>query len=90
MERFHIFQIATVLALWGVVISAVYMLRAYRWTFMGTITERCKDLVDLPRTLRAPVILLIAAMLWVGFYPQSFVRLVSPTFRAYFTSNQPE
>jgi NADH:ubiquinone oxidoreductase subunit 4 (subunit M) len=36
------------------------------------------------------VILLIAAMLWVGFYPQSFVRLVSPTFRAYFTSNQPE
>ena len=29
------FQIATVLALWGVVISAVYMLRAYRAVFMG-------------------------------------------------------
>src|SRR5438477_8522346 len=35
--RFHIFQIATVLALWGVVISTVYMLRAYWKTFMGTI-----------------------------------------------------
>src|SRR6266704_5257114 len=35
MQRFHIFQIATVLALWGVVISTVYMLRAYRSTFMG-------------------------------------------------------
>ena len=35
LERFHIFQIATVLALWGVVISAVYMLRAYRAVFMG-------------------------------------------------------
>ena len=36
MDRFHIFQIATVLALWGVVISTVYMLRAYRKTFMGS------------------------------------------------------
>ena len=34
-QSFHIFQIATVLALWGVVISAVYMLRAYRAIFMG-------------------------------------------------------
>ena len=30
--RFHIFQIATILALWGVVLSTVYMLRAYRKT----------------------------------------------------------
>src|SRR6202030_368857 len=37
MQRFHLFQIATVLALWGVVISTVYMLRAYRATFMGTM-----------------------------------------------------
>ena len=34
---FTIFQIATVLALWGVVISAVYMLRAYRSVFMGEL-----------------------------------------------------
>src|SRR5438093_11527355 len=40
MQRFHIFQIATVLALWGVVISTIYMLRAYRSAFMGTINER--------------------------------------------------
>jgi NADH-quinone oxidoreductase subunit M len=83
MERFHMFQIATVLALWGVVISAVYMLRAYRWTFMGRIAERCKDLVDLRGSLRIPIALLIAAMLWVGVYPQSFVRILSPAFRAY-------
>src|SRR5881394_2955049 len=29
-QHFHIFQWATLLALWGVVLSAVYMLRAYR------------------------------------------------------------
>ena len=42
MDGFHIFQIATVLALWGVVISTVYMLRAYRKTFMGTINDQWK------------------------------------------------
>src|SRR5207247_894420 len=39
MERFHLFQIATVFGLWGVVISAVYMLRAYRKAFMGALAR---------------------------------------------------
>lgn len=83
MSRFHYFQIATVLGLWGVVISAVYMLRAYRRAFMGPTPERWKDVVDLRTGLRVPVTLLVAAMLWFGFFPQSFVRIISPTFRTY-------
>src|SRR5262249_24701569 len=47
MGAFHRFQIATLLALWGVVISTVYMLRAYRKTFMGTLSEQWKQLFDL-------------------------------------------
>ena len=88
MERFHVFQIATILALWGVVISAVYMLRAYRQVFMGTIQDRGKDLLDLRRGLRIPVTLLVAAMLWLGFYPQSLVRIITPAFRTYFSPTQ--
>jgi NADH-quinone oxidoreductase subunit M len=87
MNHFHFFQIATVLALWGVVISAVYMLRAYRQVFMGTIGERWKDLADLRGSLRVPVTLLVGALLWFGFFPQSFVRVVSPAFRTYFTAS---
>src|SRR5881392_2792179 len=74
--RFHIFQIATVLALWGVVISTVYMLRAYRKTFMGALNERWNGLVDLRPGLRVPVALLVGALLCYGFFPQSLVRLV--------------
>ena len=91
MERFHIFQIATVLGLWGVVISAVYMLRAYRKTFMGTLPERFrgwKELVDLRPALRVPVTLLVGALLCYGFFPQSFVRIVVPAFRSYLTANK--
>src|SRR5881409_108067 len=88
MERFHIFQIATVLGLWGVVISAVYMLRAYRKTFMGTLGNRWKELVDLRPALRVPVTLLVGALLCYGFFPQSFVRIVVPAFRTYLTANK--
>jgi len=88
MEGFHSFQIATVLALWGVVISTVYMLRAYRKTFMGTMPEQWKDLADLRPALRVPVTLLVGALLCYGFFPQSFVRMVVPTFRTYLTVNR--
>src|SRR5881394_1568812 len=88
MDRFHIFQIATVLALWGVVISTVYMLRAYRKTFMGTVNERWKELVDLRPGLRVPVALLVGALLCYGFFPQSFVRMVAPVFHTYLSADK--
>jgi NADH-quinone oxidoreductase subunit M len=86
LQRFHMFQIATVLALWGVVISAVYMLRAYRATFMGTLNEKWENLPDLTRTLRVPIVLLVAALLVVGFVPNALLRTIAPTFRSYFAS----
>ena len=88
MDGFHIFQIATVLALWGVVISAVYMLRAYRATFLGSMPERWAAVPDMRSTLRVPAALLLVALLWVGFSPQTFVRLIAPTFRPYLSAEK--
>ena len=34
------------------------------------------------------VLLLIAGLIWFGFYPQSLVRMVTPTFRTYFTATK--
>ncbi len=87
-DRFTIYQIATVLALWGVVISAVYMLRAYRRVFMGAVQESCTGVTDLRRSLRVPIRILVAMSLWLGFFPQSFVRIVSPTFKTYFAQKR--
>src|SRR5213595_3496351 len=85
--QFHIFQIATVLALWGVVLSTVYMLRAYRSTFMGSIREQWQKLPDLSPVLRVPVTLLVAALLCCGFFPQIFVRMITHAFRTYLSAN---
>jgi NADH-quinone oxidoreductase subunit M len=87
-DGFTIFQIATVLALWGVVISAVYMLRAYRSVFMGALRASLTGVTDLRRSLRIPIGILLAMSLWFGCFPQSFVRIVSPTFKSYFTSKR--
>jgi NADH-quinone oxidoreductase subunit M len=86
MSHFQIYQVATVLAVWGVVISAVYMLRAYRAVFMGSMDAKWNTLPDLRGTLRWPIILLVAGLLWVGFFPQSFVRIITPPFRSYFAA----
>jgi NADH-quinone oxidoreductase subunit M len=88
IARFHTFQIATVLALWGVVISTVYMLRAYRNAFMGTLRDQWKGLVDFRPTLRVPVTLLVGALLCYGFFPQSFVQIVAPAFGTYLSANR--
>jgi NADH-quinone oxidoreductase subunit M len=87
IARMHIFQVATVLALWGVVLSTVYMLRAYRNTFMGSIREQWRKLGDLSPGLRVPVALLVAALLCYGFFPQILVRNVAPIFGASLSSN---
>ena len=88
MNGFHMHQWATLLALWGVVISAVYMLRAYRATFMGPMPERWSALTDMRGSLRVPIGLLVAALLWIGFYPQTFVNVLAPTFRTYFSASR--
>ena len=84
--RFHIFQIAAVLGLWGVVLSTLYMLRAYRKTFMGTIREQWQRLPDLSPALRVPISLLVAALLCFGFFPQSLVQMVAPKMRSVMSS----
>jgi NADH-quinone oxidoreductase subunit M len=76
------FQLATIFALWGVVISAVYMLRAYRAIFMG---EPGKDTVawaDVVKPARWPVTLLLAVLLIAGFAPKIFLSYVQPSVQA--------
>ena len=47
-----------------------------------------KELADLRPALRVPVTLLVGALLYYGFFPQSFVRMVAPAFRTYLTANK--
>ncbi|HWB61317.1 MAG TPA: proton-conducting transporter membrane subunit, partial [Chthoniobacteraceae bacterium] len=74
------YKIAAVLALWGVVISAVYMLRAYGSVFLGAADKRWSGFQDMAPRLRWPVILLLAVLMVAGFFPQFFLQFLTPLF----------
>jgi NADH-quinone oxidoreductase subunit M len=76
------FRIATGFALWGVVISAVYMLRAYRRMFMGEPTKAVAAWVDPVLAARVPVLLLIGVLLITGFAPRTLLAFVRPSIEA--------
>jgi NADH:ubiquinone oxidoreductase subunit 4 (subunit M) len=64
------------------------MLRAYRAVFMGAMGESLRGVTDLGRSLRVPIGLLVAITIWFGFFPQTFVRMVTPTFKSYFAATK--
>ena len=69
-------QIACILSLWGVVISAVYMLRAYRNIFQGPSVKTTESAADLTLAERIPAVLLAMALLAVGLYPNMLLNLL--------------
>ncbi|MBU6170393.1 MAG: NADH-quinone oxidoreductase subunit M [Verrucomicrobia bacterium] len=69
-------QITCILAIWGVVISAVYMLRAYRRVFHGPSVKATESAADLTITDRIPALLLILSLLAVGLYPNLLLNLL--------------
>lgn len=84
------FHLAVVFALWGVVISAVYMLRAYRAIFMGKPEQDVAAWPDPFKALRWPVILLLATLLIAGFAPGKFLSFVQPGFDTVLKTDAPK
>jgi NADH-quinone oxidoreductase subunit M len=80
---FNEFQVVGTIALWGVVISAVYMLRAYRAIFMGERQARWQTVRDMPMHLGWAVILLVAALLVVGLLPRTVLDAIEPGIRLF-------
>jgi len=69
-------QIACILAVWGVVISAVYMLRAFRSMFHGPLVDATRNAPDLTLAERVPALLLAIPLLSVGLYPNLLLHLL--------------
>jgi len=73
---------STILALWGVVISAVYMLRAYKAVFLGERPASAAKWADLDGPARFALAALPLALLMAGFFPQYFLSYLKPTLEA--------
>jgi NADH-quinone oxidoreductase subunit M len=80
---FNEFEIVGTIAIWGVVISAVYMLRAYRAIFMGERQARWQSVKDMPVSVGWAVIMLVAALLVVGMVPRTVLDAIEPGIRLF-------
>ena len=69
-------QVACILSLWGVVMSAVYMLRAYRNIFQGPCVPATATAPDLTLADRIPAVLLALALFAAGLYPNILLNLL--------------
>lgn len=67
-------------AVWGaigVILSAAYMLWMYQRTFLGKANDRNKNFPDLTAGDWVPLLPMIALMVWLGCYTQSFMPPIS-------------
>ena len=95
VHSFNFHQVATVCALWGVVVSAIYMLRAYRNVFLGKMrhepdevqVDHGTSLTDLLGNRRWSLALLLAGLLVVGFQPRLIVNPLRPVLSALLPAN---
>ena len=53
-------------------------------TVISAMSEPLSAITDLRQSLRVPIGVLVAITIWFGFFPQTFVKLVTPTFKTYF------
>jgi len=72
-----VFRVATICAVWGIVVTATYMLRAVRTSFFGPFDERWSKLKDeVTFRQKFPYALLLAALLTVGFCPRLLTDII--------------
>lgn len=70
----------TILAIFGMVITATYMLRLIRQVFFGELNPKWRSLED-PGTIlgKLPFVLLLAALLAFGFWPAPLLDIIRPS-----------
>lgn len=79
-EGSTIFRVATICAVWGIVVTATYLLWAVRTTFFGPFDERwsmLKDAVTFKQKL--PYVLLLVVLMAVGLWPRMLTDIIKPS-----------
>ena len=84
LGSFGRFPLATVLATTVVVFSAAYLLWAVQRVFFDPLSNPANEgMTDLNRRELAVIVPMVAAMIWMGLYPQPLLRRTEAAARRY-------
>jgi NADH-quinone oxidoreductase subunit M len=79
-------RLETVLAVFGIVVTATYMLRLVRNVFFGPLNPKCSALRDaVTFRERLPMGVLAALLLFFGFWPSLILDLIRPSVESIFS-----
>ncbi len=78
---FRTYPWAGALGIFAAMMTAVYILRMWTWTFFGTFNERWVDLKEMTYLERGTAVLLLGAMLWMGLWPAPFIDRIQESVR---------
>jgi NADH-quinone oxidoreductase subunit M len=75
LGAYHVRPLYAALAALGVVLAAVYLLWMYQRVFYGEVTnEKNRSIPDLNDREKVILVSLVFVILWMGIYPQPFLR----------------
>jgi NADH-quinone oxidoreductase subunit M len=71
-----VYPVRGILAVTGLVVSALFMLRVVQKTFYGERNERWAHIPDVPLFLATPRIILVGVIIFFGFFPKLMVDVI--------------
>ena len=75
---FSVFKLLTVIGTLGILLNAVYFLRAYQRMFWGDLDERNKNLSDITSLELITIIPLTILIIALGVYPSPLIDMIQP------------
>ncbi len=79
---FSAFRTLTIIGTLGILLNAIYFLRAYQRVFLGKLNEKYADYSDISRRELLAIVPLAIIVLFLGVYPAPLIDLISPAMDA--------
>jgi len=75
---FSAFRTLTIIGTLGILLNAIYFLRAYQKIFLGPLNEKYNDLKDISKRELFTIVPLAIIILLFGVYPAPLLNMISP------------
>ena len=75
---FSIFRTLTIIGTLGILLNAIYFLRAYQRIFLGPFNKDYESLTDITLRELVTIVPLAVIVLWFGIYPAPLLNMISP------------
>ena len=75
---FSAFRTLTIIGTIGILLNAIYFLRAYQRIFLGPLNEKYKDLKDITLIELVTIVPIAILVLLFGVYPAPLINMIAP------------